>query len=55
MGLSIVKHVAQRHSGELRISSEVGKGSLFTISLPAMRVRQGRVQAQEQGLRQADA
>jgi two-component system phosphate regulon sensor histidine kinase PhoR len=46
LGLSIVKHVAQRHGGELRISSEVGQGSNFTISLPAIRVRQCELQAQ---------
>lgn len=45
LGLSIVKHVVQRHGGELRIHSVVGQGSQFTISLPAMRVRQREAQA----------
>lgn len=33
LGLAIVQHVVNRHRGDLRISSEVGKGSSFTISL----------------------
>jgi two-component system phosphate regulon sensor histidine kinase PhoR len=39
LGLSIVKHVVQRHGGELRIHSEQGKGSTFTLTVPAVRVR----------------
>ncbi len=35
LGLSIVKHVAQNHSGDVRVWSQVGKGSTFTIRLPA--------------------
>ena len=33
LGLAIVKHVVARHRGELRIDSELGKGSVFTIIL----------------------
>lgn len=33
LGLAIVQHVVNRHRGELRISSQIGKGSTFTISL----------------------
>ncbi|CAG1017684.1 two-component system, OmpR family, phosphate regulon sensor histidine kinase PhoR [Burkholderiaceae bacterium] len=39
LGLSIVKHVAQRHGGELDVDSEPGKGSRFTLTFPAARVR----------------
>ncbi|MEV7693245.1 ATP-binding protein [Microbacterium sp. NPDC089189] len=34
LGLSIVKHAVQRHGGEVRIWSRVGRGSTFTIQLP---------------------
>jgi two-component system, OmpR family, phosphate regulon sensor histidine kinase PhoR len=34
LGLAIVKHVLIRHDGELKISSEVNKGSVFTCILP---------------------
>jgi two-component system phosphate regulon sensor histidine kinase PhoR len=39
LGLSIVKHVAQRHGGELLIDSVPGRGSTFSLLLPAARVR----------------
>jgi signal transduction histidine kinase len=34
LGLSIVKHITNRHNGKLSIKSKVDKGSTFTISLP---------------------
>jgi two-component system, OmpR family, phosphate regulon sensor histidine kinase PhoR len=34
LGLAIVKHVAERHGGSIRVISEEGKGSAFTLSLP---------------------
>jgi two-component system phosphate regulon sensor histidine kinase PhoR len=36
LGLAIVKHIVSRHRGELSIDSELGKGSIFTVSLPAI-------------------
>ena len=38
LGLAIVKHVAQRHGAELKIESQLGKGSTFSILFPANRV-----------------
>jgi len=34
LGLAIVKHAVQRHGGEVRLWSQPGKGSTFTIRLP---------------------
>ncbi len=34
LGLSIVKRVLDRHQGEIRLESELGKGSRFYVSLP---------------------
>ena len=35
LGLSIVKHIIQTHNGSVFVDSAVGKGTTFTISLPA--------------------
>ncbi len=35
LGLAIVKHILNRHRGELRIASTLGKGSTFSVILPA--------------------
>lgn len=35
LGLSIVKEIIEQHRGQVIINSEVGKGSTFTVSLPA--------------------
>ena len=34
LGLAIVKHIALLHGGEVTVTSELGKGSTFTIHLP---------------------
>ena len=34
LGLAIVKHILNRHRGRLAITSELGKGSTFTMRLP---------------------
>jgi two-component system phosphate regulon sensor histidine kinase PhoR len=35
LGLAIVKHILNRHRGRLTITSELGRGSTFTVRLPA--------------------
>lgn len=44
LGLAIVKHVLLRHKGQLKIESEPGKGSTFTLVFPvSCRPSQGAV------------
>ena len=35
LGLAIVKHILNRHQGRLQIESTPGRGSTFTVFLPA--------------------
>ena len=42
LGLAIVKHILNRHQGRLRIRSEAGKGSCFTVILPRHGAESGR-------------
>ena len=37
LGLAIVKHIVQHHRGRLKIESEAGQGSTFTVLLPLKR------------------
>jgi two-component system phosphate regulon sensor histidine kinase PhoR len=41
LGLAITRQVAQRHGGELLITSTLGKGARFALRVPAARVRLG--------------
>ncbi|WP_162918784.1 ATP-binding protein [Taklimakanibacter deserti] len=36
LGLAIVKHILNRHRGKMRIQSELGAGSSFTVRIPAV-------------------
>jgi two-component system, OmpR family, phosphate regulon sensor histidine kinase PhoR len=36
LGLSIVRHVAENHGGSVRVESELGRGTTFQVSLPAV-------------------
>ena len=40
LGLSLVRHIAQAHGGEVSVDSVPGQGSKFTISLPVRLVTQ---------------
>ena len=41
LGLAIVKHVCANHGGDVDVWSEEGRGSTFTIRLPAAADRTG--------------
>ena len=38
IGLSLVKSIAELHSGSVHVESEFGKGSRFTVKLPSIKV-----------------
>ena len=41
LGLAIVKHIVNRHRGRLSVESSLGKGSRFTVNLPAATAQAG--------------
>jgi two-component system, OmpR family, phosphate regulon sensor histidine kinase PhoR len=44
LGLAIVKHILNRHRAKLRIQSELGVGSSFTIRIPAVTAEVNKIQ-----------
>ena len=40
LGLSLVRHIAHAHGGEVEVESTPGKGSKFTLTLPLDRALQ---------------
>ena len=38
LGLSFVSSIVKSHGGEIHVTSEVGRGSKFTVTLPARAV-----------------
>jgi len=43
LGLTLTRRFARLHGGEVRVQSEPGKGSVFTIHMPLQVVTQGRI------------
>lgn len=43
LGLAIVKSIATLHRGRLSVQSKVGEGSIFTLELPKLSLKQKRV------------
>jgi signal transduction histidine kinase len=41
LGLSIVRNMVERNHGEIKVASEVGKGTTFTLSFPIFETEEG--------------
>ncbi len=48
LGLSIVKHAVQNHGGDIRVWSQSGSGSTFTVRLPAADALEENIHVQEE-------
>jgi nitrogen-specific signal transduction histidine kinase len=45
LGLVVVKNLTQANGGRTGVQSEVGRGTIFTVTLPAVQVGRGRAPA----------
>ncbi len=43
LGLAIVKSIVERHHGKVNVDSQLGKGSLFTVTLPIQQPTRKRI------------
>lgn len=43
IGLSLVKSIVEMQGGNIKVKSEVGKGSIFTVQLPAIQVKEKQI------------
>ena len=43
LGLAIVKSIADRHNGQVRVESQLGKGSTFSIAIPLQQPNKSRM------------
>jgi two-component system, OmpR family, phosphate regulon sensor histidine kinase PhoR len=39
LGLTLVKHIVDAHNGEIKLTSKLGKGTLFRLSFPVLKFR----------------
>jgi signal transduction histidine kinase len=49
LGLFISRHIAQAHGGDIRVVSEVGKGSTFTVELPLLAAEPATARGEDTG------
>jgi two-component system sensor histidine kinase SenX3 len=50
LGLSIVKHIVANHGGDIRVWTQPGSGSTFTIRLPEVRMSEAEDSGEEKSV-----
>jgi two-component system sensor histidine kinase SenX3 len=50
LGLSIVKHIVANHGGDIRVWTQPGSGSTFTIRLPEVLESEALISGEEQSV-----